>query len=753
MPVTATRRTGLIAKVVNPHSNDWEDFAGLDINIPAVYQPIDTTEGDWDHEHWSYRGQAAMCQLADGSIVRVRIGDWTNTSERRIQRQIITDPTDPSQWQVWNWLAYDDAYAVAIERDDAAAAGYRIYHSKITGDGLTEGLYMDNVRIVSGAAGGMKCVKIKPVYGDTNRIYFMTVSQASDGYRQVDWWYVDNTTAGGLQSFRRDAAQFQQYHHDLFTAKFSVYVQRFRAMPLGGTERDQFASDTLTVETGSYSGTTFEFSEFNKYQFVRNLKGPSARAGFKRIDNLYLTKIANQQFTAGAWYLFYTEQHMDSLGNVMSNLKNPLFWSRSVPGNNFPHYFTQPVPVGYSIWGFAGAVVSGDYVYIAGNGRVLRSLLNPTETDITNYIIEGSYELPRDNGKAVGRLLCANPRNVLGEVFEMTSNTEVASLTERRLKFGIGYKRPHDNGFVYKRAANWWISGLRKLRAEDGKEQIEIEISDFWHRLENPFRDTWSIPGKFDWSDWQPEAANLLSNYTNDTDEFTSYNPAGAPESTVPRLRATASGTGPLGGTITLFTGYRDINGFVSATLWSPGGLVFRYVDAENFYYVEITASGTYVHRVTDGDDNVIGSSTHDSAKFVSNPDGSYLEVRFGWNQTEVYVAGGGTGQAVVFQITFPAIYAPQPWNGFVGMYAPGQIEVSNFIVESPHTQITTRELLKMLLAYAGEHEVQFESDEETLAAPQFDLMLGPQSDLDTPEKAVRQALESSKLNIVWRQD
>jgi hypothetical protein len=39
------------------------------------------------------------------------------------------------------------------------------------------------------------------------------------------------------------------------------------------------------------------------------------------------------------------------------------------------------------------------------------------------------------------------------------------------------------------------------------------------------------------------------------------------------------------------------------------------------------------------------------------------------------------------------------------------------------------------------------------LAAPQLDVLWGPQSDLDSPEKALRAVLETSKLNVVWRQD
>ncbi len=38
--------------------------------------------------------------------MRVRLGDWTATSDRRIQRQVITDPTNPNQWQTWREFCY-----------------------------------------------------------------------------------------------------------------------------------------------------------------------------------------------------------------------------------------------------------------------------------------------------------------------------------------------------------------------------------------------------------------------------------------------------------------------------------------------------------------------------------------------------------------------------------------------------------------------------------------------------------------------
>lgn len=773
---TQTRETGAIASIVNSHTNDWEDFAGIDINVEAVYSPVDVSDGDWDITHWSYRGQAAMTQIANGDIVRVRVGDWTNTAYRGIQRQVITDPTDPSQWQTWSNLYAGDHYAVAIERDDSAVDGYHIYSSK------SDGLYMDNVGIVTGGAAPYQIVRIKPVYGKTNMIYFAAIRQASDGLRAMSWYYVIDTLAPGTPN--SDLAQFSYYHQDMFvvvherdSTQEDFSGQRWRAMPLDSAERDPYASDTLTQEN---TGTTQDFDpEFGHWAWFEDgtfdyLKGPSQRAGFKRINDLYVTNISNDEFPNGAWYLFYTEQHLDAHGNVLSNLKNPLFWHRAAMEDAhyqtesgfedrpiLAGYWTQAVPIGYTIWGFAGVVVSGGYIYLAGNGRVLRVLLNTEETEISDYLIEGSYEMPRENGKGTGRLTFANPDNYIGELLGMSSSSTTGPLTERKLKFALGLRRP-DEDYVYKRDAEWWIAGIRKYVTDDNKQRIELEIGDFWHKLENPFRDTWHVPGRFDWNDWQPDADNKLENYTNDTDQFTSYNPVGQPSSTVPRLRTVASGerTGAGGGTVTLFAGFRDSNAALQCILWAAGGIVFRYKDPDDFYLVYVSSTGTYLHHITEGfSASNVGNSafaiayeTSDDAK-IDTVNGTLLNVIFLWNHFEFYVGSGAGENGQDGQIIqLPDTYS-QPTTGMVGFYSKTLIEASNFIITQPNKLITSRELLKMLLAYVGEHDVQFESTEETLSSPQIDMLYGPQSDLDTPEKGVRQLLETARLNVVWRQD
>jgi hypothetical protein len=735
---TDTRQTGLIAKVIDNNLNAWEDFAGLDINIPATYEPIDATDGDWDIAHWSYRGQASMCQLANGDIVRVRLGDWTNTAERRIQRQIITDPTDPSQWQTWSWLAYDDNYSVAVERDDAAGAGYRIYHGK------SNGIYMDNVLLTAGGAAGLKVVKIKPVYGQTNMIYFKGISEHPEGDRRYVYWAYLYDTVGHPTDITYDAGNYFQYHQDLVGIKSprdSDLYWRFRATPNESMAPNEYASDILTLERVHASEGTLDSNEiFNIIENVEYLKGPSARAGFKRIDNLNAVFMADADYPDGTYYLYYTEQHLDQHGNVLSNLKSPLFFSRAPTE---PGFMSEAMPIGYSVWGFAGVVEADGYLYLAGNGRVLRRPLAATEIDITDYVIEGRYGLPRDNGTGRGVLTVANPNNIIGAQLGLGSASE-QGLTDREVQFGLGVKRVDGVGYTFKRDARWWISSLRKVRS-GGKDNIEIELGDFWHRMSNPFRDTWRIPGHFTWSDWQPDAVNQLYNYTNAHDETTIYNPDGAEEDTVPRLRAVSSdqALGPdSSGTITLFTGLPpSVNIYVSARFWAnAGGIVFRYQDEGNYFLAYGNSGGIYLYNVYDGDTVAELDSTNTPLEI-----GDVLSVYAQFGRIVVAL-----NDVEVLDFT---VYDWTSSLGFVGVYAPTLIEISNLLIEDFNWPINTQHLIKLLLAYVDEHTVEFEEDEETLAAPQLDVLWGPQSDLDSPEKALRAVLETSKLNVVWRQD
>lgn len=743
MPTSDPRRTGLIARVVDTNLNGWEDFTGVDINPLAFYQPVDTTGyDDTNLDYWAYRGQSSVVLLGNGNIVRVRIGTPNDNTDRDVWIQTITDPTNPSQWLTWTAKGWGTNYAIALERDDGVGKGYRLYHSK------ANGLFMDNVSIVADAT-GPPITRIKPVYGKTNALYYQVLSTAQDGHRTQNWSYLQDTTSVLALP---DIGQYDAYHEDLVALRYSVYLYRLRARPMGGQERNVNASDVLTVETGLSS--FFNITDGESLQ-TRYLKGPSRKNGFTRIENMYGTQIADAEFSAGMWYLFYTEQHLDAYGNVLSNLKAPLFWSRCAvsPTTGNPFYWSESMPVGYSVWGFGGIAVTGGYVYATGNGRVLRRPLQPTSIDITDYIGSGRYAIPRDNGKATGTLIAANPKNVLGAQLGLSSSTATGGLTERKLEFGIGIKRPNDVSYTFKRDAQWWIAQLQGTKDDEGKENLSITIEDFWHRMSSPFKDDWYQPGHFEWDDWQPDAQNRLENYSNTTDELVAFTGSGGEDaSSLPRLTVTASGNntdlnnilggGTNGGSITIFTGLPPVlNSVTSVRNWSASGLgvVFRYVDVNNFMLARFLPNGVFIEQIEAGDARRLVSYT-DLPVAV----GSVCELIVNWRQITPIVDG--------LEHTLTMDNA-RPTAGFVGLHAPPPgMSISNFSVDELNAELTAWEQVRLLLAYAGEHDVEFENltDENSGEIMQT---WGPQSDLNTPEKALRSVLESSKLNITYRQD
>lgn len=736
MPTTEYRQVATRAKIIDDNMNSWEDFAGADINVEVAYRyPVGSGPDETAIDHWSYRGQAAMCKLGNGNIVRVRIGDGS-TSNKNVYIQIITDPSDPDAWTNWSLKYAADNYAIAIEADPIDPANYFIYTSQ------AGGLFINNVLKTPFFN---KVVRIKPVAFTTAAgfLFVQSVVTDDDGFRAMLWSYTTNIFNPGASIWFGDVANNRQYRNDIVCLKGSDsnhnLWHKFRAWTPEAGGRNQAASQILTLDTVDALNPLND-TQFNIWRNARYLKGPSGQGGFQTISNLYVTKLPDSSGDLN-YFLFYNERQRDILGNTLSNLKMPLFWS--LAAGVYPYYMSAPTPVGYSIWGFAGAVQSGNYIYLAGNGRVLRRSWPMTEISIENYILDGGYNKPRGNEKATGKLTCANPNNVLGSQLGLTSEN-TAGLTGRRLWLEIGKKLLTDNTPQWKRDSAWWISDLKKSKS-DNKQHLEINFADFWDRLENPFLDTITLPGHFRWEDWNPGGVNQLYNWYNDTDELFRYNPVVTDDYlwTNPRLRTLISGDGPLGGgTVTLLQTWRGENGYVQAVMWNINvGIVFRYQDSENFLYVIVKSNALELRQVVGGVDSLYYSTSG-----LFRP--AYrLEVTFTFQSIDVSYNFGEAG----FSISNATLPLFTGFTGFISMPGNTTLEVSNVTVVDWNEPMTTKELCKILLAYVGEHdsEIELESDESA----QLDLVWGPQSDLDNPSKAFTQLLDSARIEAKWIPD
>jgi hypothetical protein len=733
---TEFRKTGLIAKVYDDNLNSWEDFHGQDINIPVVYG-YDVGDGpdEWEQTHWSYRGQAAVCiRTTDGAIVRVRIGDPDDAADRQVYRQIITDPTDPDNWTSWSLLYSGSHYAISIQADSTAGLGYRIYHAK------SDGLYMDNV--LKRAQVGI--VRIKPMSGETGWIYIQILSQAPDGERQLQWIYTDDIRVGS-PTWRNDAINYNFYRNEMLAVKVvksdGDHYYRYRSIALEGASRDKASSETMLVEridmpgVGDNAGLfgAAPNDRFAKWQNVTYLKGPSGQAGFKTISNMFMTEIPTAEFPT-AKYLFYNERQRDVPGNVLSNLKLPLFWQRTLDD---PRYLSQPTPVGFTIWGFAGVVVWGEHVYICGNDRVLRRPLQSREIDISNYVLSGDYALPRENGAGVGKLLCANPENVLGKLLGMDED-QITGLTDRRLVVAVGRQGVNKAFMDWKRDSSWWISRMVKGKSRD-KQQLTVEFGDVWHRLENTFREEVFLVGQIDYSDWNSSGPNNLDAYSNtEGDEFFKHDPGVAGSYNV-HIQCTGSSAT----STTLFMGWRGENGDFRIRLYEYASVVFRYVDQNNYFKVDVTASGISVkYRQAGGGIISIGSPYNSSISM--GPTGVGITVQFRWQNIRVWY-----GALMVIEI--PVIGLIPIYTGYVGIM--GITQDSNLwkLIEYNEEE-TSATLIRRCFAYVDEHDVEI-LDPEVSSSKHISELWGPQSDINSPAKAVTQLLEASKLEAIWKED
>lgn len=711
MPTTEFRQTGVIAKVIDENLNSWEDFAGEDINVEVAYKyAAGDGPDEWEQGYWGYRGQSAICVTVDLSkIVRVRIGDGTS-ADRTIYKQEITDPSDVSQWTAWTQLYTGDHFAVAIEA--TTGAGFRVIHAK------DDGVYVNNVKKITHTG----VTRIKPLTQAPAHIYYQAVDQDIDGDRRLQWYYCPDVTsviAGSLVN--EEPANYRWYRHDmggivhLFDEPDNAEVFNVHSIAMEGGSRNKSASQSL-VNAGWWFDNPAN-GPANVWDGLDVLVGPSGQAGYKTYSNIYVNAMT------GGYYLFYSEQHRDAAGNVLSNLRMPLMWSRAL---GIPWDWAEPVPVGYTIWGFGGAVELSAFIYVCGNGRVLRRTNVSTEYDITDYVLEGNFDQPRDNQKATGTLVCANPDNVVGTMLGLIASTE-AGLTERRLDLQLGLKYPKDADYTWKKNDSWWVSSLSKSKTEK-QYRLTLSFANFWQRLENPFRDSINIPGQINWKDWQDGGVNQTYNYTNETDEFLRI-----AEGDAYKIRTIAGDT--------LFTGWRGENGIVDCrfltTTNDTGRIVFRYKDKNNYYFAEVRGDAIKLGQVSNGDRTVLESVAQ------ARTAGFNMQVDFRWKNIDVYYNG--------HRVIHHRLANPIMLVGFVGF---GKVDDANFDVHGfnltePNRPLATSDLMRRLLHRVEEFGVVISDDLPN--ADQINVLWGPQSDLDTPAKALQQLLETSKIDIAWR--
>lgn len=719
---TETIRTDLRVKIQDAHSNDWHSLGLSDINPELAYfTPFGTSPYAYDQGYWEYRGQAAMVKLSD-RIVRVRIGDGSAT-DRQLYKQEITDPLDPDQWESWSLLYSGDHFAVcAYVSSDAI----QVVHSK------SDGVYLNN-NLRSGVSNAQGVISLTSVVGQPTMIYASRVSQDADGQQQINNFVFPNIVANG--NMVEDLFNYRYPSNQVAAIKINYgadFLFRVRAAPYySPSARSPVASDDLVMEYTTFDNSQTELGD------TFPIISATGRAGKKRYTNL---RIYNE-FSDHRIYLFFTERHTDKYHNNFSNLHAPLFWMSS---GFLPDGTTEPMPIGSSVWGFAGAVEWGNYIIIAGNGSVhYRSRLQD-QLDLSNYAISASLKIPRGNERATGTVTLANPSDVVGRLLQMTDGA-LSSYPEKRVRISIGQYRNSEDDWEYAEVDDWWISSIHRINNEkqnDNTNRIVLNVADFWHRLENPFRDVRYWPGRMRWEDLKPSGANVLDNYASpDGSELTleDYMLGDEP------ARQIRVGSG-----ILLNTLWKGTHGRFQAWLDGTGSdtksVLFRYVDQKNYYEVRYSPSnGNLQLRKC-----INGTNTSIITKFVGTGNSSSLiEVEFRGRKIRVWYDYGLEIDQMI------SVDDTEDFTGFVGVMKTNDVNwtTSQWSFQDFEVELTTSSLIKILLNFCGYS--QFSVPNELNDTPWMSVAWGPQMDVTSPADGIKKLLETNFMQIAcsFRED
>lgn len=646
-----------------------------------------------------------------GLIYRRRIGNG-DPNDRQIYSQIIYNPFNSSQYTQWNTAYSGDHYAIDLfEKDEVI---YTV-HAK------SDGLYLNNSKKIDMTG----IVRINCVAGRPGSLYLVRVVEDTDGNRTMDSYYVDDITAVSPTAVY-DKINYRWPHQETaafqWTSGSSTFVHRIRSLPYSAPSvRTPLVSDDLIQEYVSSSNVSSDLGN------IIPMRAASGRAGVKYIDKLWVSE--THSFPRSKTYLFFTERHTDAFQNPLSNLHNPVFMMRT----GYPiDGWTEPHPLGFSLWGLAGAAYWGDYIILFGNGAAYMTVADTTETDLSNYALNAELTLPRGSERATGQCMLANPDDVIGQLIGMLPN-QMSTVPQRRVRMVIGQRRSTEEDWEDVEINDWWVSEAHRI-SEDGKHHIGLRLSDFWQRLSMEFRDPYYFPGHIEALEWYYGGDQSTENWYT-------------PEGTMTRVNDTDSDGNP-------YTKLRVSKGWCVYTKWKgahcrfsvhvamsaagPFQLAFRWVDAKNYWRVYYSGSTLRLQQVVNGTATTLSTTsvTANQTSFTIR-----VEARFGWIR---YSLGGTSGS---YQETGTA---REDQYGFVALHSKSANVTYQLVQFRDYEQkITTSGLVKFLLIYAGYFE--FDVSEDLREIEQLGVLWGPQTDILTPSKALERLLEGNQLDVVWR--
>lgn len=686
------RQTGLQVIVQGWGLNNWELLAGSEI-----VSPKDATDSTLQ-TYWSYRDAADVCQLDNGTIVRVRLG-----ADRSVEKQEITDGTSVSQWTTWTSAYGGPAYGVAVISNGAS---YSIYYT------TADGLYKDGSQIF--AKDGL--INPIPVVGDGSAVFVMRVSQdmldtvnpltgATWKKRRMDLWYAPD---GG--TFAEDAVNYRWYRNGIAARLMDDgSVVRIQTNGMYTNPRAYETGDSITYATMDSVSDLIPSPPLL-------IRGLGAQVGHNTVAGGRIFKLSDDFY-----YLIYDEYHSDVDFESIVTPGINVCWQRS---RDLKHW-SEPVFTGFQA-AIGGLVEDANWVYYCGNGAVWRRPKGFTSHDISNYVPECSMNLPRDNQDASAEVRVANPNGVNDALFPLSGNVV-------QIRPGI---RIADGSYAYKDFNRWYLK--KTTRDTNGNvNRLNLRCTDLWGRLDNPLRDTFNWVGQFTWDDWGAGLRNKIFNYFFDIRSTKNFTPTTSQDTNTMNCKGTV-----------LYTGWKGHNVIAHATLDSTIGdqfnYYYRYVDSKNYYRLKLEGStGTLIRSKTFTNDpnEVATETTLATGTFVGQ-----IGIDIRWARHKILAAG-----SVVIDYTEPD---PGSKPGYVG-WKVGKISsalsnpdwtLTNFHLEDYETPLTTGDLIKTALAMGDYHDALVADTD----APQYAIIWGPQTDVPTPAVALKTLLDGEKLQLIW---
>lgn len=677
--IATSRSTGLKVSLIDESINNWSDVIE---DVPNNARELFSGLGNNAtlQTYWSYRRQNDSALLNNGNIIRVRVGDGS-TSDFGIYTQNVASPFNTSDFNTWTLLYSGTNYGIAVVPN--GASGYDVYHTKV------DGLYKNNVLIWTKD----NLVSIRHIEGTTAGLFISRVQDdprdSVNNLRDMDLWWTPNA---GVTTPTYDPINYRWYRNgiDALIAP-DGRMFRYQAVALYQNPRTYQNGDTIFLSICP-SATD------NTPSAPRWIRGLAGQVGHNTVSGIQIYKLDD-----GYYYLFYSEAHSDVNFDSTATENFLVQWQRSKDGL----HWSEPAAKGGAIP--TAMVHAGGYYWGFSWQAVFRRPDASVVYDISNYVTNTEFEIPRNNQGGSGQATVANPAGI---------NDTIINLSDRRLKVEVGAKNESNGVYEFVQFNDWWIKNITKDL--DGKiDRLKINFNDIWERLANPLRDTYNFIGQLKWNDWSTGRRNKAFNYYFLSDS--------APVVTVDDRLKTKG--------VVLYTGWKGQNADVSVNFSSVSGnprIIFRYLDTKNYSFVEKVGSTL---RIVELINNV---ETEYNSAACSSDTSPTIRLSIKWTFYQAWVNG-----ALILDSSYADSVNILP--GYVGFKATAYT-LSNLAITDWETTLTVDELARTALAMGDYHDVICGSS----SAEEVAILWGPQTDIPTAADGLRQALTTLKWEMVW---